>query len=359
MFTPARLSLARRRRGLTKKGFASALGVTPHTVLRYENGEIVPPDDVVAKISAILNFPVEFFHAEDIDEVVADAASFRSMSAMSAKDRDSALAAGTIAYALSDWVDARFALPEPDLIDLSGENPEVAARSLRQEWALGEQPIKNAVNLLEAKGIRIFSLAENTRTVDAFSVWRGERPFVFLNMMKTSEHSRFDAAHELGHLVLHKHGGPKGRKAEDQANQFASSFLMPAADVLAKIPRVHTLNQIIEAKKRWSVSVMAMIYRLRWLEIISDWQYRMFCIQATELGYRTAEPFGIAREQSVVWQKVLTALWNEKITKKDIAEQMHVPQPEIENLLFGLTNMLSNSDGAPAIGNYRGLKLIS
>ncbi|WP_376773772.1 ImmA/IrrE family metallo-endopeptidase [Rhizobium mongolense] len=72
---------------------------------------------------------------------------------------------------------------------------------------------QNMVHLL----VRVFSLVENTRTVDAFSVWRGIRPFVFLNTIKTSEHGRFDAAHELGHLVLPRHGGPSGRRAEDEA----------------------------------------------------------------------------------------------------------------------------------------------
>lgn len=356
MLTPGRLSLARKRRGLTKKGFAEQLGVTAHTVLRYESGEISPPPETIERIARILDFPESFFCSPDVDEVVADAASFRSLTAMTAKDRDAALAAGTLAYILSDWVDENFSLPEADLVDLKGEAPEVAARSLRQEWGLGEQPIKNTVHLLEAKGIRVFSLAENTQTVDAFSVWRSARPFVFLNMMKTPEHSRFDAAHELGHLVLHRHGGPSGRKAEEEANRFASSFLMPAADILARIPRVHTLNQIVEAKRRWSVSVMAMIYRLHALKVISDWQYRTFCIQASDLGYRTAEPFGIPREQSLVWQKVLTALWMERITKKQIAERLFVPVEEIENLLFGLANNMPN--GVPK-GHEGGLRVVS
>ncbi|MBB6013275.1 Zn-dependent peptidase ImmA (M78 family)/DNA-binding XRE family transcriptional regulator [Aquamicrobium lusatiense] len=356
MLTPGRLSLARKRRGLTKKGFAEELGVAPHTVLRYESGEISPPPETIERIARILDFPESFFSSPDVDEVVADAASFRSLTSMTAKDRDAALAAGTLAYILSDWVDENFSLPEPELVDLKGETPEVAARSLRQEWGLGEQPIKNTVHLMEAKGVRVFSLVENTRTVDAFSVWRGGRPFVFLNMMKTAEHSRFDAAHELGHLVLHKHGGPSGRKAEEEANRFASSFLMPAADVLARIPRVHTLNQIVEAKKRWSVSVMAMIYRLHALKVISDWQYRMFCIQASDLGYRTSEPFGIPREQSLVWHKVLTALWTERVTKKEIAERLAVPVGEIENLLFGLA---TNPSGVPPRPTAGGLKLVS
>jgi Zn-dependent peptidase ImmA (M78 family)/DNA-binding XRE family transcriptional regulator len=338
MFTPKRLSLARKRRRLTKKRLAQELGVTPHTVLRYESGDICPPDEVIEKMAGVLSFPLEFFHSEEVDEPQADAASFRSLTAISAGERDAALAAGSLAFALSDWIEQRFDLPDVDMIDLAGEDPEVAARSLRQSWSLGEKPIANIVHLLEAKGVRVFSLAENTRNVDAFSMWRGSRPFVFLNMMKTAEHSRHDAAHELGHLVLHRLGGPRGRKAEDQANQFASSFLIPEADLVATIPRIHTINQIVQFKKRWAVSVMSLIHRLNRIGILSPWQYRMFCIQATEMGYRSAEPFGIAREQSVVWQKVLTALWRERITKKEIAEALHVPVQEIENLVFGLAN---------------------
>jgi len=323
--------------------------------LRYESGEISPPSDVVSDIARILSFPVNFFYSDEIDEAEANSASFRSLTAISAKERDAALAAGSLAFVLSDWVEQRFDLPDINMIDLAGEDPDVAARSLRESWGLGENPIKNMVHLLEAKGVRVFSLAENTRNVDAFSMWRGDRPFVFLNMMKTPEHSRFDAAHELGHLLLHKHGGPKGRKAEDQANQFASSLLMPTEDVIAMVPRIHTINQVVQAKKRWGVSVFALIYRLHKVGVMSPWQYRMFCIQATELGYRTAEPFAIAREQSVVWQKVLVALWKEKVTKKEIAEAMHVPPQEVENLLFGLANKLSIDD-APSktpVGNLR------
>jgi Zn-dependent peptidase ImmA (M78 family)/DNA-binding XRE family transcriptional regulator len=336
MFTPSRLTLARNRRRFSKKDLAEAAGVTSHSILRYEAGETAPTEEIISRLSKALNFPEGFFSEPDIDGPPEDAASFRSMSAISAKERDAALAAGTLAYIVSDWVERHFDLPETDLLDLSGDTPEIAAVSLREKWGLGEQPITNMVHLLESKGVRLFSMAENTMSVDAFSVWRAEMPYVFLNTMKSAEHSRHDAAHELGHLVMHKHGGPRGRTAEDQANHFAAAFLMPAADVLAILPRIHTLNQIIEAKKRWAVSVMALIHRLNRLKIMSDWQYRMFCIDATERGYRRAEPFGMAREHSVVWQKVLTALWNERTTKADIARSLHIPEDEVENLLFGL-----------------------
>jgi Zn-dependent peptidase ImmA (M78 family)/DNA-binding XRE family transcriptional regulator len=337
MFTPSRLTIARMRRRFSKKDLAEAVGVTPHAILRYESGENIPTLPTVQRLARALEFPVDFFFDPDADIPDEGAASFRSMNAMSARERDAALAAGALAFLVSEWVERRFDLPAPALIDLGDELPEIAARSLREAWGLGERPIRNMVHLLESKGVRVFSMAENTLTVDAFSLWRGNTPYIFLNTVKTAEHSRLDAAHELGHLVLHKHGGPRGRKAEEQANLFASSFLMPSESVLSELPRVHTLNQIIETKKIWSVSVMALVHRLHKLKILSDWQYRMFCIDATDKGYRTAEPFGIARETSVVWQKVLTTLWNERVTKSDIAQSLHMPSEEIENLLFGLT----------------------
>ncbi|MEK2654790.1 ImmA/IrrE family metallo-endopeptidase [Pseudomonas aeruginosa] len=56
-------------------------------------------------------------------------------------------------------------------------------------------------------------MAEETSQVNAFSCWRrGVTPFVFLNTQKSAEASRFDAAHELGHLVLHRHGENKGKR---------------------------------------------------------------------------------------------------------------------------------------------------
>lgn len=340
MFNPARLVLARRRRKLTKKAIAEALGMDPKTLTRYEKLEVVPPVESLQAIADFLGYPVKFFHEGDIDEPTPDSASFRSLSSMPAKDRDAALSAGAIAFLFSDWVDDRFALPAVDLLDLKeGASPEGAAQALRSHWAIGDRPIRNVVHLLEAKGIRVFSLVENTQSVDAFSLWRKNCPFIFLNTAKTAERSRFDAAHELGHLVLHKHGGAQGdRAAEDQANQFASAFLMPEDDVRAVLPRIRSLGQIVEAKSRWKVSVAALNYRLHKIGVTSDWQYRNFCIQISE-QFGKKEPKGINRETSVVWEKIFTELRKEGISKALIAEKIYVPVQELEDLLFQLTNM--------------------
>jgi Zn-dependent peptidase ImmA (M78 family) len=256
---------------------------------------------------------------------------------MTARERDAALAAGSLAYEMADWVRSRFNLPAPDILDLSHErSPGAAARTVRQRWSIGEKPIGNMIKLLETKGVRVFSLAENTRNVDAFSCWRNDEPYVFLNTFKSTEHSRFDAAHELGHLVLHRHGGPRqGRSAELEAHAFASSFLMPQDDVLSTIPFVTTLKQVVREKKRWGVSVAALAHRLHKLRVLTDWHYRTFCIQINRT-FGTNEPNGLAPERSSVWQMVLTELWKEGIARHQIASELCIPDGEMENLLFGL-----------------------
>ncbi|UVK43660.1 XRE family transcriptional regulator [Mesorhizobium sp. AR07] len=338
MFDVGRLELARKRRRITAKILAERSGVAPVTLSRIVNGKQVPDEDTISKLVKALSFPAEFFEKDTADEIDVEAASFRSLTTMTARERDAALAAGALAFEVADWLNSEYRLPEPDLLDLSQErNPTAAARTLRQYWAIGEKPIGHMIKFIESKGIRVFSLAENTKNVDAFSVWRNGEPFIFLNTFKTAERSRFDAAHELGHLVLHKHGGPNQRSAEMEANEFASSFLMPSADIKSQIPYVGSLSQIISAKTRWGVSAAALCYRLHKMGIITEWQNRTFCIQLNQ-RYRNSEPNGIAAERSSIWQMVLQDLWRRGSTRSKIAKALHLPEPELENLIFGLAS---------------------
>ena len=342
MFSSARLRLARFRAGMTKSQLAEAVGVSRVTIHKYEAELSVPKPTTLEAIASATKYPIEFFSGGKIDEPNLEAASFRSMSHMLAGSRDAALAAGSLAFLLGDWVEGLFDLPEPDVMDLGAEqSPESAARTLRDLWGLGARPIKNIVHLLESKGVRLFSLVEESRSVDAFSMWRESKPYVFLNTVKTAERSRFDAAHELGHLVLHRHGGPAGREAEAEANRFASSFLMPKEDILAHAPDVYDIRQVIEKKGRWRVSAFALANRLHKLDLISEWQYRQFCIQLSQQGFRTGEPGGIERERSLVWEKVFAGLRSERTTKHDISAALHIPVSEIEKLVFGLASMVT------------------
>lgn len=340
MFSSKRLSLARMRRRLTAKSLAELTNLSPMTITRLEKGENQPDDSTVGKLAFALGYPSEFFFSEDPEPLDTEAVSFRSLTKMSAKERDAAISAGALGLQLADWVENRFSLPEADLLDLSYETDvEAAARSLREHWGLGERPIGNVIGLLETKGIRVFALSEDTKTVDAFSFWRDNKPFVFLNNFKTAEHSIFDSIHELGHLVLHRHGGPKGdsRQVEREANAFASAFLMPRNDVKARAPRFVDINVVLKMKSRWRVSAMAMAYRLHHLGRLTEWQYKTICIELGRRGYRSGEPDGIERETSIVWRKVLSHLWQERISKNEIARQLNIPLDELEGLIWGLT----------------------
>jgi len=350
MFNPRRLSLARKRRRLTGKALAEKAGLAIDTISRLENGSNPPDEATVDKLVRVLNFPKPFFFDSDPEDIDTGAVSFRSFTKMSARERDAAISAGSLGLQLSAWVEERFSLPRPNLLDLSYEtDPENAAHSIRQFLGIGERPIGNLMGLLETNGIRIFSLSENTASVNAFSFWRDEKPFIFLNNFKTAESSIFDAAHELAHLVMHKHGDPKEtRSAEREANGFASTFLMPAKDVRATVPRRITVDTVLQAKKRWRVSAMAMAYRLNSLGLLSVWQYKSICIELGKRGYRSSERQGVERETSVIWRKVLTQLWSEKTTKNDIATDLNLPLDELEGLIWnlaGLDQRPSNPEG--------------
>ena len=161
MFNPSRLTLARKRRRLTGRELANLAGITPEHISRIEQGKAENIEETtVEALAEALQFPIGFFFGEDIDFPCKNDVSFRSLSAMSAKERESTLSAGSIAFLLSDWVAKRFNLPEIDLLDLRFENkPEAAAKALRSYWGIGEKPITSVVKLLESKGVRVFSLS--------------------------------------------------------------------------------------------------------------------------------------------------------------------------------------------------------
>jgi Zn-dependent peptidase ImmA (M78 family)/DNA-binding XRE family transcriptional regulator len=338
MFNHKRLSLARMRRRLTAKALAEKAKLAPDTIYRLEKRLHVPDDETVTRLSRALSYPAEFFYGDDPPEIDTEAVSFRSFSKMSAKERDAATSAGTLGLQLAAWVEDKFSLSPPNLIDLSYEtNSAAAAHTMRRYWGLGEKSIGNMLGLLETQGIRIFSLSENTASVNAFSFWRDGKAYIFLNNFKTAESSIFDTAHELGHLVMHKHGDPKGiRSSEREADSFASEFLMPENDVRARMPRPITVDVILRAKERWRISAMAMTYRVHALGMISDYQYKSLCIELGRRGYRGGEPNGISRETSLVWRKVLEQLWNERTTKHKIAAELNLPLDELEGLIWNL-----------------------
>ena len=225
MFNPDRVELVRLRLGLTKIGFAGQLGVDRKTLQRFEGRDYDLSPDAKRRLLAISDYPEAFFQKDAPEYPNPNGVSFRSLRSLTAGKRDAAMAAGALAFELDDWISTEYDLPDHDLEVGRDLLPAEAAMRLRVHWGIGERPIGNVINLLEAHGVRVFSLVEGTRHLDAYSLWRDDKPYIFLNTLKTAERSRFDAAHELGHLVMHRHIGSGHIGAEGEADSFASSFL--------------------------------------------------------------------------------------------------------------------------------------
>jgi Zn-dependent peptidase ImmA (M78 family)/DNA-binding XRE family transcriptional regulator len=345
MFNAERLTLARQRRGLTKSGLAEKANLTIKSISLIESTKVEPRQSTVGVLAGALEFPETFFSAPSLPLIPPEGASFRSLSRMTAAQRDGALAAGRLCIDLDRFLTERFELPEADLpeVDLAITDPESAAMLTRSYWGLGTAPIPNMIHLVEAHGVRVFSLAEECHEVDAFSFWSEGVPIACLNTMKTAEHSVFDVAHELGHLVLHRgHGSPRGREEEQEANAFASSFLMPRSDVLAVAPRFPGLADLDEAKSRWRVSTAALNYRMHKMELLSDWHYRELCIELARRG-RAREVNPIQRESSQLLHKAFAALRAEGVRRGDIASALSLYPTDLDSLVFGL--VMSALDG--------------
>src|SRR5665213_1478210 len=203
MLNPSRLVVARKRRGLTLTRLSELTGTSTHSLSVYENGHQTPSSDTLLVLANALDVSTVFLEGPDVDEIPVDAVSFRALSKMTARQRDRALSAGRVALLINDWIDSRFSLPAADIPSLTNSDPESAAEVVRARWGMGERPIANVLHLLEAHGVRIYSLTAENTELDGYSLYWQGHPYIFLSTVKSGERGRFDAAHELGHLVLH------------------------------------------------------------------------------------------------------------------------------------------------------------
>ncbi|HHL4378385.1 TPA: helix-turn-helix domain-containing protein [Escherichia coli] len=356
LFNPSRLKLARIRRKLTLAELARRTGLSSRIVIEYEKDYCLyaPTAETVRAYASALSYPEAFFFGDDVETIDPLTVSFRSLRTTKAADQHAAIGAGALGVMLSDYFNARFTLPSPQLPNLRGSEPEVAAQAIREAWGIGKKSITNVVHLLEKFGVKVFWLSEETASIDAFSFWKDDVPYIFLNTRKSGERSRFDAAHELAHLVLHRQGEVKGQDAEREADAFASAFLMPQENVMAVKMVVPTFDKIVQLKSLWKVSAMALIVRMRNLNMLTEWQYNSLMRDATAKGYRTGEPGGIERERSLVIEKMMTALAGDGIYLAQLSDELNVPLDELSSLLYGVAAISGgNSKRTPSRASLR------
>jgi Zn-dependent peptidase ImmA (M78 family)/transcriptional regulator with XRE-family HTH domain len=314
-FDPARLALARRLVGMPRARLAAALGVTAAAVTQYEKGQFKPTLPIVDRLAELLDVTVEFFRAgHPVPSLPASGAHFRSLRSTSALERERALAFAELALTVFTAVEEQVSLPEPSLPDLDVP-PELTeadavrlARAARERIGLPPGPIPNMVRLLEVHGVAVLRLDhDDLHRVDAFS-HPGQRPIVLLNPAKQDKaRSRFDAAHELGHLLMHHDIEPGSRLVEQQAQTFAAEFLAPAAEIGEQLPTQVDWAVLHELKRRWGLSLKALVVRAHILGRFSDGSAHRAQRQLAAWGLPEPGPLG-APEAPVLLPRAIELL---------------------------------------------------
>lgn len=306
-FVGARLKEAREARGLTAISLADIVGVSRQAMSQYEKGDATPHPEVMDRIASSLNLPPKFFWRL-LPKTERGTIIYRSMSAATKASRVRAerrlgWVQEIVSYVRNFIELPHIKFPEFDLphdpAAISNQQIHDCATTCRRFWGLGDGPISNVLWLLENHGAAVTRDELGAPALDAFSVWSSldNTPYVFLNADKgCAVRSRYDAAHELGHLVLHRQVDrsratrlAEHKLLEEQAHTFAGSFLLPAS-TFADDFFVPTLDAIRALKSKWLVSVGAMIKRARQLGLIGGEQERRLWINYSRRGWRAKEP---------------------------------------------------------------------
>lgn len=332
--SPSRLQVARLRRGLTKADLANRIGISPSTLSKWEGDG--PPtakvESLLELLVAALDFPPDFFTADEVDIPSLERTLFRAGSRATQRQKLAAISSGVNAKILLDWLRSHFIYPSPDIPDLTGMAPAEAARFVRSIWALGDMTIPNSIQLAESKGVAVIGLPPAASAVDAFSLWGDDQPFIFLARRRTPEGTRFDLAHELGHLLLHSKSDPDSTTdRETEANQFASEFLIPTDVIHANLQPHPSLDDVLRLKSKLKVSAMAALLAVFHAGKLSDSQFRQYAGILSSRGFRTSEPGSdLQYERSRVFDFVFSPEGGQ--TARSIADATHIPVQDLNFL---------------------------
>lgn len=350
-FNKDRLIQAKNARGLSSVGLSDIVNVSQSSISLYEQGKQNPKQEVVEALAKALNMPVGFF-CKDITIDKPKNLFYRSMAASTKASRVVSeakyeWALETVNYLLN-YVD----LPEVNLPDLEVPNDfrdldnrtiEILAIHLREHWRLGMGPITNMVRTLESNGIIVWRTEFEAETQDAFSEFRTPHPFVILSSDKKNYfRSRFDAAHELAHLVLHQNVDTttlnkksEFKKIEEQAHLFAGAFLAPETlypQTLSAI-KIDTFRAL---KPRWKVSIAMQIMRVKHLGLVTEIEEKRLWKNLSRRKWRKVEPLDDVTEPEspqLIKQSIKMLVEEGIKTKEQIIDDLQLSHVDIEHLI--------------------------
>lgn len=306
---PSRITEAREARALSMGDLADSIGVTRQSVSKYERGIICPSIDTLQAISCRLGFPIEFFYKEDIGfSARSSSLFFRSNNSIAKKVKTACKYqikwADEIKKQLEhyvDFVDINIPTIDTNYEDLSEEDIEELALTVRHEWGLGDYPLKDLIGILENQGIIVSQFATNEycgfKGVDAFSSWQNGTPYIpYHSIQKSAVRTRFSILHELGHLIMHSSISDEDSikrnivdLADRQADRFAAAFLLPSTSFPKDI-HSSSLASLEIIKSKWGAAILTIIKRCESLELLTENQLNYLKRQMTTKKYWYHEP---------------------------------------------------------------------
>jgi Zn-dependent peptidase ImmA (M78 family)/transcriptional regulator with XRE-family HTH domain len=302
-FEPSRLVHAREARAMTMNSLAELVSISRQSLSAYEGGKQLPSLEVIDRLASRLNVPARHLMMPEGSNRPYKY-SYRSLSAATKRARTKAERRFEWFLEVYGWINEIIELPPTDLPDfkiedplsLSDEDVEELAVQTRLHWGLGNGPIGHMIELLESHGIVVTRFPLDSAHLDSFSAHTktDAPPFIVLNEEKKSAvRSRLDAAHELGHLILHRglaFGTHDHKRAEEQAFRFGAAFLFPEISFLREVVVV-SLPAFAVLKRRWHVSIGMMIKRANDLELAQPHHIERLWKYYSAKGYgRKGEP---------------------------------------------------------------------
>lgn len=351
-FIGRRLTEARQARGVSATDLASMVEISAQSLSKYENGHQVPRHNVVEKIAATLGFAKAYFFRE-FGKTDSRPVFWRSKLSAQVSDLDRASVRLEWMKEIVDYLGEYFDFPQLNLLDMElPEDPtnitnsfiENAANQVREHWSVSHGPLPDVLEKIEENGVLVSRIHVFAEKVDAFSQWsdRFQIPFIMLSRDKASAaRQRFDALHELAHVLLHKkieqrHLNHKQtyKILEKQADTFASYMLLPEQDFIDEL-YAPTLDGMLSMKERWGVSVAAMIMRCKSLEILDDYSSKKMWMNYTRRGWRKGEPFDgkMEKETPYLIRRSFELLLEEGVQSvSDIRTALPFPLEDMEEL---------------------------
>ncbi|TCL37723.1 Zn-dependent peptidase ImmA (M78 family) [Anaerospora hongkongensis] len=356
-FNGERLKAARIYRGLTVAELAGKLDLQRQTVSMYENDKIRNPEySTIKDMSNALGFPIKFFLQESDMNTKVGSTYFRALLTTNKKYRNQQVQKmnflTTVYLFLSEYIE----FPTLNLPIIQGEiDPEKAAEQLRIHWKLGDKPIENIIYLVEKNGILVSRFDSETNDIDAFSQMldiNGESVFLigYSKNKGTAARIHFDIAHELGHILMHEWSEDietlskeEFKERENQAHSFASAFLLPKETFSRDVGvYANNLSYYVELKKKWKVSISAMIRRAYTLKLIDYHTYQNLMRKMQKEGIKKYEPLDdvlVTATPSLLKTSVQMLVNDGVLTSKELLNELaddfylSLESAEIEDLL--------------------------